>query len=165
MSQINNANVQEISIKNETFDAFRTDFDLMLKKTLDNMLEKGLEEAEITVKMTVKAAKKEVANPTVSNAAEKRTAIVPTFTHKIVTAYKVESKKEGTLANGRELFYDETTGEYILIEIDDGQTSMFNGTYQAAGDYGDQPINADGSVTDALDELPGPSVLLPAADE
>ena len=164
MSILTDDNVQEISIKNDTFDTFRTDFDAMLKKTLDNMREKGLDEAEITVKMTVKAVKKEVASPTVSNKAEKRTAIVPTFAHKIVTAYKVESKKEGTLANGRELFYDEATGEYMLIEIDNGQTSMFNGTYQAAGEYGDQPINADGSVTDALDELPGPSVLLPAAE-
>ena len=164
MSQINDAAVQEISIKNDTFDTFRTDFDAMIKKTLDNMREKGLDEAEITVKMTVKANKKEVSNPTCENAAEKRTAIVPTFAHKIVTAYKVESKKEGTLANGKELFFDEESGTYMLIDIDDGQTSMFHGAYAAGGAYGDQPINADGTVMDTVDGIPGPSVMLPAAE-
>ena len=164
MSQINDANVQGISIKNDTFDTFRTDFDAMLKKTLDNMREKGLDEAEITVKMIVKAIQKEVASPTVSNASEKRTAIVPTFAHKIVTAYKVESKKEGTLANGKELFYDEATGEYMLIDIDDGQTSMFHGTYSPAGERG-QPIDAEGHVVETVECLPSASGLLPAADE
>lgn len=152
---------QEVSIKSDTFDAFKEDFDAMLVKTLDNMREKDLEEAEITVKMTVKARKQEVSNPTVSNLAEKRTAVVPTFTHKIATVYKVESKAEGQLANGCELIWDEDSGTYILVEIDNGQTNMFGGTYATASG----PVAAEGTVMETREALPPTSYLITEGDE
>lgn len=152
--------VQEVSIKSDTFEAFKEDFDAMLVKTLDNMREKDLEEAEITVKMTVKARKQEVNNPTRANLAEKRTAVVPTFAHKISTVYKVESKAEGQLANGFELVFDEDSGTYVLVEIDNGQTSMFNSTYETES----QPINAEATIVEPRKALAA-QALLPMEDE
>lgn len=156
MSTIRDVTMHEVSIKGETFETFRTDFDKILTKTLNNMREKDLDEAEITVKMTVKARKKEVENPTVENLAETRTAIVPVFNHKITTVYKVESKVEGQLANGYELIYDEQADKYVLVEIDNGQCAFDGmGTYATA-----QPVEADGVVVDSREGLPAPSILL-----
>lgn len=132
--KLSKANIREVSIKGDTFEAFRDDFDEILTKTLDNMREQDLSEAEITVKMKVKTIKKEVEASTVSNAGEKRTAIVPTFNHTISTAYKVETKVDGQLAANQELLYDEASGQYILIDIFTGQQSFWNYTENTPAD-------------------------------
>lgn len=151
--KLSSANIREVSIKGDTFEAFRDDFDEILTKTLDNMREQDLSEAEITVKMKVKTIKKEVEAPTVSNAGEKRTAIVPTFNHTISTAYKVETKVDGQLAANQELLYDEASGQYILIDIFTGQQSFWdynNGDPQdyasAANAAPGQPLAIEGGT-------------------
>lgn len=160
MSNIPSARIQEVSIKGDTFSAFLDDFDEILGKTLDNMRDKKLDEAEITVKMTVKARKQEVNAPTVANLAEKRLAVVPTFAHKISTVYKVESKVEGQLANGYELVYDDADDKWVLVEINSAQTSMFD--QQKQGESGSVVYAAEGEVMDSNRGLPPPSVNLPA---
>lgn len=141
------ANIREVSIKGDTFEAFRDDFDEILTKTLDNMREQDLSEAEITVKMKVKTVKKEVEAPTVQNAGEKRTAVVPTFTHSIGTSYKVETKADGQLAANQELIYDEESGQYILVDIFTGQQSFWD---YNNGDPQDYTQTGDASYTPAI---------------
>ena len=126
MNKAVSANIREISIKGDTFEAFRDDFDRILTKTLDNMREQELSEAEITVKMKVKTIEREVEAPTSADYSAKRTAIVPTFTHTISTVYKVETKVDGQLAANQELIYDEQAGQYILVDIFTGQQSFWN---------------------------------------
>lgn len=118
------ANIREVSIKGDTFEAFRDDFDEILTKTLDNMRQQDLSEAEITVKMKVKTIQKEVEAPISTDYSNKRTAVVPTFSHTISTAYKVETKVDGQLAANQELIYDEEAGQYILVDIQTGQQSF-----------------------------------------
>ena len=95
------ANIQEVSIKGDTFEAFRDDFDEILTKTLDNMRQQDLSEAEITVKMKVKTIQKEVEASICTDYSNNRTAVVPTCSHTISTAYKGESNQSGRPARGQ----------------------------------------------------------------
>lgn len=129
------ANIREVSIKGDTFEAFRDDFDEILTKTLDNMRQQDLSEAEITVKMKVKTIQKEVEAPISTDYSNKRTAVVQTFSHTISTAYKVETKVDGQLAANQELIYDEETGQYILVDILTGQQSFWDYNQGDPQDY------------------------------
>ena len=129
------ANIREVSIKGDTFEAFRDDFDEILTKTLDNMRQQDLSEAEITVKMKVKTIQKEVEAPISTDYSNKRTAVVPTFSHTIRTAYKVETKVDGQLAANQELIYDEEAGQYILVDILTGQQSFWDYNQGDPQDY------------------------------
>lgn len=154
---IYNATEHEISIKADTFEGFRTDFDTIINQALDNMREQGLNTADVTVKFTIETTEREVENP--MNANERRKAVVPTFKHKISCVLKHESKIDGAMADNRELVWDEVTGKYVLVDIQSAQVDMFNGQHT----YGDrsQVYYADGEVTEAYEPLPAPSTYLP----
>lgn len=152
---IYNATGHEISIKADTFEGFRTDFDTIINQALDNMREQGLNTANVTVKFDIATAEREVENP--MNAYEHRTAIVPTFKHKISCVLKHESKIDGEMADNRELIWDEVSGKYVLVDIQSAQMNMFNG--QGRGDH-PQTYYEDGEETESHKKLPQPSTYL-----
>lgn len=156
-----NATEHEISIKADTFEGFRTDFDTIINQALDNMREQGLNTADVTVKFTIETTEREVENP--MNANERRKAIVPTFKHKISCVLKHESKIDGAMADNRELIWDEASGKYVLVDIQSAQVDMFGGR----GSYSAEPqvYYADGEVTEAYEPLPAPSTYLPEGTE
>lgn len=94
-----NATEYEVSIKADTFEGFRTDFDTIINQALDNMREQGLNTADVTVKFTIETSKRTVENP--MNAQQTREAVVPTFKHKISCVLKQENKIDGSVGGNR----------------------------------------------------------------
>lgn len=155
IASIYNATGHEISIKADTFEGFRTDFDTIINQALDNMREQGLDTADVTVKFTIETTEREIENP--MNAYEHRKAIVPTFKHKISCVLKHESKIDGAMADNRELVWDEDTGKYVLVDIQTAQMNMFGG--QQPGDHS-QVYYANGEMQEVYEPLPSPSARL-----
>ncbi len=152
---IYNATEHEISIKADTFEGFRTDFDTIINQALNNMRDQGLDTADVTVKFTIETVEREVENP--MNAYQHRTAIVPTFKHKISCVLKHESKIDGTMADNRELVWDEVSKKYVLVDIQSAQMNMFDGQRPA-----DRSVvwYEDGEVKEQCKQLPPPSTYL-----
>ena len=50
----------------------------------------------------------------------------PSFSHEISTEIKVKDKTTGNLSGNRKLVWDEELMEYVMKDIDDGQTSLFD---------------------------------------
>lgn len=48
----------------------------------------------------------------------------PSFSHEISTEIKVKDKTTGNLSGNRKLVWDEELMEYVMKDIDDGQTSL-----------------------------------------
>lgn len=116
-----------LNLESEAFNAFKADFNMILKNTLTTMQQKEVEESSITVKFDVLLM--QLLNPNVDSpdSSGERSITSPTFKHKITANMKIKTEKGGAVG-GRdfELYWDRDKRDYIMRPIKDGQTSMFD---------------------------------------
>lgn len=55
-----------------------------------------------------------------------RDVINPCFKHEISSVMQVKDKKSGFLLGKYELIWDNEIGQYVIQNIDDGQTTIFD---------------------------------------
>lgn len=116
-----------LSLNSDTFNSFKLDFDNALQRLLTRMDKLQRDSGSITCKIDVQL--KEDAERNLDSASEGDTVPVmrPVFTHDISTEIKVKDKTTGLLAGNRKLVWDEQLHEYVMKDIDDGQTTLFDG--------------------------------------
>lgn len=112
-----------LSLSDDTFNALKSDFDQVLGRTLDNMENKESELAEMTIKVKIMLDKRQIADP--DNGGQ-REIVVPKFDHKVSSVMQVKYEKKGMLSGDYELVFDRSIGKYVIRNINDGQTSMFD---------------------------------------
>ena len=120
-------NVFDLNLNGDTFNALKSDFNMVLRKTLSNMEVKGSEEAELTVKLKIKLKKER--DPFAGEGIPREMA-VPKFDHKVSSVMQIKDELTGSLGGNYELVWDGERGEYILREIVDGQMNMFDAQYE-----------------------------------
>lgn len=109
-----------LSIQGETFNAFKTDFDSVLRELIGTMIAKGSESAKITAKFTVSLAKDTAPDPQIQEYEAMRDVVIPKFEHKIATVISIKDEREGYLGGGNyELVYDDDEG-YVLRPLKEG---------------------------------------------
>ena len=115
-----------LSLNGDTFNSFKLDFDNALQRLLTRMDKLQRDSGSITCKIDVQL--KEDAERNLDSASEGDTVPVmrPVFTHDISTEIKVKDKTTGLLAGNRKLVWDEQLHEYVMKDIDDGQTTLFD---------------------------------------
>lgn len=123
----NGVKVYPMSLNGDTFNAYKTDFDQMLRTLLTEMEEHESEEATITSKITVKLTPDHARDYQANGYDAQRDIIKPSFKHDISTVLQVKNKKSGNLDGNMELVWDKETHQYIMRPIDNGQVSFFNG--------------------------------------
>ncbi|MEG2383480.1 MAG: hypothetical protein RSB39_07810 [Oscillospiraceae bacterium] len=131
-----------LSLSGGTFNAFKADFDQMLRKTLSAMIQKDGEKAE--VKVSVKITLYPGFTPDLSGAAggHDREVIMPMFEHKVSTVIQYKDEKSGITGGSEyELFFDKDVNDYVMRPIDNGQASFFDESKEAGdsdedGGYG-----------------------------
>ena len=124
-----NANEKVISIKNDTFDSLKEDFDTILQRTMDNMTMRGAEDAVITIKLAIAIEKENVRDYQLSNDTQDitREVKIPTFKHDISSVMTVKEKKSGIMSDASlEMVYDGDEMKWVVRKIDDGQMSMYD---------------------------------------
>lgn len=121
MSDTMTNKIYDLDLNSETFNAFKADFNSMLKAILSGMEKNEAENGEITVTMKVGLEEREIVDRGYS-----KLAMIPTFNHKIVTKMQFKNEKKGSLSGNYELKFDKKNGKYYLEEIQDGQTSFFD---------------------------------------
>ena len=109
----------ELDLNADTFTRFKDDFNRILNSTLREMEQRKVNEADISVKMSIKLTDLYFVNID-------KDCTVPDFTHKITAKMQVKEESSGRLNGVFVLKQNEETGRYYLEEIKDNQTTMFD---------------------------------------
>jgi len=133
--------VWDVNLNGDTFNSFKNDFNIILRKTLMNMEDKSSQYAEVTVKMKISLSEDQVPDATVVGYDAKRDVIVPKFEHTVSSVLQIKDKKGGALSGRYELIWDRERGEYVMREIKENQMNLFD----VENDF-DYPENGDGIV-------------------
>lgn len=110
-----------LSMNSDVFLSLRSNFDEVLKKVLQSMLEQKNNTAEINVKLKIELEKSCI-NVSYN---DQREIVKPKFQHKVTSTLQVKNEQSGCFNEAYELVWDDTTEKYILTEIKTGQTSLF----------------------------------------
>ncbi len=127
---MNCAKKYPLSLDGDTFNAFKTDFDMLLRKLLTEMEKRETEDATISIKIAVNLQKGQERDFETNGYNAMKDITKPTFKHEISTVLQVKDKKTGNLGGNMKLVWDRALCQYVLQEIDNGQMSIFNGEDQ-----------------------------------
>jgi TRAP-type C4-dicarboxylate transport system substrate-binding protein len=116
---MNQQNVWALTLSSDTFNALKSDFDQVLRKTLTNMENKESEQAELTVKLKISLMKEQAPNFDSLIPGAQREVIKPKFDHKVSSVMQIKDEKTGTLSGNYELVWDGELGQYVMREIKD----------------------------------------------
>lgn len=150
-----------LSMSGDAFNAFKSDFDQMLRQLLMQMEEYESEEAVINMKMTVSLAQDQERDFEANGYDAMKDITKPTFKHDISTIMQIKNKKTGTLGGNMKLVWDKELHQYVMQEIDNGQTSMFDKKEEASAEQPEEQMD----ISAAGGELPPPPPQLPAAHD
>lgn len=123
-----NSKKYPLSMNGDTFNAFKSDFDQMLRQLLTEMEKRESEEATISIKMVVNLAKDQERDFEANGYDAMKDIVKPSFKHEISTVMQVKNKKSGSLGGNMKLVWDRELCQYVMQEIDNGQTSIFDNT-------------------------------------
>ena len=116
----------ELNLSSDAFNAFKTDFNLMLRQILFAMENKEAEEGTMAIKFAITFDKENVPDHSAQYPDAQREITRPTFKHTITSQITLKNQTTGQLKGDYELVWDKETSSYIIRPIDDGQTSLFD---------------------------------------
>lgn len=128
-----NQNIMPLSLNGDTFNVLKTDFDSILRNTISNMELKGADIAEMNVKLKISLAKEQTRDFDASYDGAMRDIVRPKFEHAVQSVLQIKDKKDGTLAGNYELVWDVKEQKYVMREITDDQTSLFDKEKASSG--------------------------------
>lgn len=115
-----------LTIESDTLNAFKSDFNQMLRKLLSTMESQEAEEGTLNAKIVVKLMKDTARDYQANGYDGTREITTPTFTHKVGISMQFKDEKSGTLGGNYEMVWDRELGAYVMVEINNGQTSIFD---------------------------------------
>lgn len=117
-----------LTIMSDQLADMRKDASNLLQRLVKNMIEKGSDDGEITIKIAVRFIPEYVDDGISSTA---RRAVKPEFTHKITSQMKVQENEGGVNYDDmKELVFDEAQGCYTIRYIQGAQQmNMFEGDF------------------------------------
>lgn len=116
--------IHPMSLNGDTFNAMKSDFDLMLRKLIMKMEKFECEDATLTIKLAVKLEKGQARDFQSNGYDGMRDIVKPTFKHEILSAMQIKDKKDGSLSGNYELVWDKENSQYVMKNIDDGQITF-----------------------------------------
>lgn len=141
-------NAMELSLKGETFNALKEDFDAVLARTIGNMEMKGADEATVTLKLGISLEK-----TTDFSGDEEKEVTKPSFKHDINSVMQVKDKKSGALTGDYCLVWDEDEKKWVMKRLGDDQMSLFDAEDEEDVEYIDsvtheEPPMIEGEVAE-----------------
>lgn len=94
------------------------------------MQEKDVDTAAITAKFDITLARNINPNLDAPESDGEREMIIPSFKHKITASIQLKAEKSGTLGGpAYELQWDKDSSSFVMVPVDDAQSSMFDDDY------------------------------------
>lgn len=115
--------MQKLQIDSDAFNALRRDFDLMLDKVLNKMLDKGANEGKLTLTLNIELDNARLTDP---ETGETYMATVPAIGHKIKTSIAMPADSVQTVTVPPEFRLVQTRSGFMLEPKDSAQTSFFD---------------------------------------
>jgi len=117
----------ELNLKSDAFNAFKSDFDSMLKHTLYTMEQKEGEVAQISISFKISLTKDSAPDTQITAYEATRDVIIPKIEHKLKSLIKIQDERAGYLGGEKyELVWDKDACEYVMREIKDGNPTLFD---------------------------------------
>jgi hypothetical protein len=127
-----NKKAYELTLESDAFNALKSDFNMLLRKTLSTMIQKEGEKAELKLSLKITLTQGETRDLDEVRYEAQREVILPKFEHKISTVMQYKDEKSGFVGGAEyELVWDRAKGAYVMRPIKDGQMNLF--------DYSDKP--------------------------
>ncbi len=115
-----------LTLESDTMNAFKSDFNQMLRKLLTSMESYEAEEGVLNAKINVSLKQDKARDYQANGYDGTRDITKPTFQHKIGISFQFKDEKSGTLGGDYEMVWDKDLNAYVMVEINNGQTSMFD---------------------------------------
>lgn len=115
-----------LTIESDTLNAFKSDFNQMLRKLLFTMEQQEAEEGTLNAKIVVKLMKDTTRDYQANGYDGTREITTQSFSHKVGISMQFKDEKSGTLGGAYEMVWDKDLNAYVMVEINNGQTSMFD---------------------------------------
>lgn len=136
----------EITLESDAFNAMKSDFNKLLRKTLSTMLQKEGEKAELKLSLKISLTQGEARDFEEVRYEAQRGVILPKFEHKISTVMQYKDELSGFVGGAEyELVWDKSKSEYVMRPIKDGQMDIFeyNRPPDDEYDYSDYEENSE----------------------
>jgi len=136
----------EITLESDAFNAMKSDFNQLLRKTLSTMLQKEGEKAELKLSLKITLTQGETRDFEEVRYEAQREVILPKFEHKISTVMQYKDELSGFVGGAEyELVWDKQKREYVMRPIKDGQMDIFEYNHQPdeGYDYSDYEENSE----------------------
>jgi len=162
-----NTKKYSLSLDGDTFKELKNDFDSVLGRLITEMTKRESEEAKVTVSLTVKLTPGQARDFQANGYDGTRDITKPKFEHNIKSVMQVKDEQSGSCGGNYELAYDNDIGKWVMKEIYNGQTSMFDDEFGPA-EAADNPdvINEEDIIDADYVALPAPEPIgLPAPAE
>lgn len=116
-----------LTLESDAFNLLRSDFNQILRLTLNNMIRKEGEKAEVKISLKIALAQGFAPDPEEEDT--ERQVIIPKFEHKVSSVMQYKEEKSGILGGAEyELVWDKNKREYVMRPIKDAQISLFEDT-------------------------------------
>ena len=123
-----------LTLDSDAFNALKSDFNQILRSTLNNMIQKEGEKAE--VKIALKITLTEGMAPDLQEVRHEaeREIIIPKFEHKVSSVMQYKDEKSGITGGAEyELVWDKDAVAYVMRPIKNAQMDLFE--YSDQNDY------------------------------
>lgn len=121
-----------LSLNGDTFYALKKDFDDVLNRTIGNMQVKGASDAKVTLALSISIAKGFVNINGINRDYNK-----PSFKHEVSSVLQIKDKATGQLTGEYVMVWDDDEEKFILQQVQDGQTSIFDADYETCDSKSD----------------------------
>lgn len=146
-------NQMSLNLESDAFNAYKHDFNIVLRNLLRTMEQKGADTGEVNAKMKVTLDHGSV--PVYGDGdGTSRMAVTPKFQHKITSTMQIKNEASGELYGEFELIWDDEINDYVIRPMEAAQMNIF-----------DTMDEKPEERTDNIIQLPGVAELPPKNEE
>lgn len=115
-----------LSLDGDVFGALKADFDSVLRRALNEMMERDISAGKLTVTLNIDLKDGYAQDPETSQYEGERKTVIPKFSHKVKSTLQYSAEAEGYVGGDEyELVWDKDAEAYILTRTDN-QTTIYD---------------------------------------
>jgi len=123
-----------LTLDSDAFNALKSDFNQILRSTLNNMIQKEGEKAEVKISLKITLTDGTAPDLHESKYEAERGIIIPKFEHKVSSLMQYKDEKSGITGGAEyELVWDKDAVAYVMRPIKNAQMNLFE--YSDQNDY------------------------------
>lgn len=123
-----------LTLDSDAFNALKSDFNQILRSTLNNMLQKEGEKAEVKIALKITLTEGMAPDLQEVKYEAEREIIIPKFEHKVSSVMQYKDEKSGITGGAEyELVWDKDAVAYVMRPIKNAQMDLFE--YSDQNDY------------------------------